>query len=78
MLADRPFNISNDLPGNDLFFGKLSLYRMWRRQGLQIEMTNDGKTLRLANEVLITARGRYAGRFTDGAGLSFMADAPLH
>jgi len=41
-------------------------------------MTNDGKTLRLANEVLITARGRYAGRFTDGAGLSFMADAPLH
>jgi HK97 family phage major capsid protein len=78
MLADRPFKISNDLPGNDLFFGKLSLYRMWRRQGLQIEMTNDGKTLRLANEVLITARGRYAGRFTDGAGLSFMADAPLH
>ncbi|HUY89074.1 MAG TPA: phage major capsid protein [Pirellulales bacterium] len=77
-LADRPFRISNDLAGNDLFFGKLNLYRMWRRQGLQIEMTNDGKTLRLANEVLITARGRYAGRFMDGAGLSFMADAPLH
>ncbi|HVW37838.1 MAG TPA: phage major capsid protein [Pirellulales bacterium] len=77
-LADRPFRISNDLPGNDLFFGKLNLYRMWRRQGLQIEMSNEGRSLRLANEVLITARGRYAGRFTDGAGLSFMADAPLH
>lgn len=41
-------------------------------------MTNDGKTNRLNNELLITARGRYAGQFTNGAGLSVMTNAPVH
>lgn len=77
-LLGRPFKVQNDTPAADLFLGKLDLYRMWRRLGLQIEMTNDGKTNRLNNELLITARGRYAGQFTNGAGLSVMTNAPLH
>lgn len=74
----RDVKISNDLAANNLFFGKLDLYRMWRRLGLQIEMTDDGKTNRLNNELLITARGRYAGQFTDGAGIVVMSNAALH
>ncbi|HUY88802.1 MAG TPA: phage major capsid protein [Pirellulales bacterium] len=74
----RPVAISNDLPQIDMFFGKLSLYRMWRRLGLKIETSVEGKALRLQHEMLITARGRYAGQFVNGAGLSSMTNAPLH
>jgi HK97 family phage major capsid protein len=77
-LCNRPVRISNDLPHTDIFYLKLALYRMWRRMGLQIQTSLEGKTLLLDNEFLIVARGRFAGKLMDGGGCAFMANAPLH
>jgi HK97 family phage major capsid protein len=78
MLTSRPVRIQNDLPANDIFFLKMLLYRMWRRMGMQIEMSTEGRTLMLDNELLIVGRGRYAGKLLDGGGCCFMSNAPLH
>lgn len=78
MLANRPVKINNFMSQTNILFGKLDLYRLWRRQGLQIESSWQGKTLMLNHEVLFTARARYAGVLTNGAGISYMANASVH
>jgi len=30
------------------------------------------------NEIIIVARGRYAGKLMDGGGCAYMSNAPLH
>lgn len=77
-LCNRPVRIQNDLPQSDIFFLKMQLYRMYRRLGLQLQMSTEGRTNILENEMLIVARGRYAGQLVDGGGCAFMSNAPLH
>lgn len=70
-LLGRPYKITNsaDVAGSQLAFFRPDLYRMWRRKGAQFEMTDAGKTLRLANELLITMRSRWAGQIVDPGGV---------
>lgn len=77
-LFNRDVKIQNDISGSDIMLANLSLYRMWRRLGLQVETSTVGKTLMLDNEMLWVGRARFAGQFIDGAGLSLMTTAPLH
>lgn len=65
-LFQWPVLIQPDIPFRTIYFGCLKFYKIWRRLGLQIEMTNEGKTLRLANMLLITMRSRLAGKLTTG------------
>ena len=77
-LGDYQIRVNNSLPQSSVFFGKLDLYKLWRRMGLMIESSWQGKTLMLNHEVLFTARARYAGVLSNGAGIAYMANAPLH
>lgn len=67
MLHSRPFKITNasGVAGSQLAFGRLDKYRMWRRKGMTFETSAEGKTLMLANELLITMRSRWAGQVVD-------------
>jgi HK97 family phage major capsid protein len=77
-LTDHRVGVQNDIPQNDIFLCRMDLYRMYRRMGMVIEMSTQGKTLMQANELLITGRSRYAGQLVNGAGCAFMSNAPLH
>lgn len=64
-LLDWPFRVQNDIPNARHAFGCLRKYRMYRRQGLTIEWTKEGRTLGLANEALLLVRGRFGGKVVD-------------
>ena len=78
MLASHPFKIENDVGGSDLAFVNLSKYRMWRRKGMEIQVSDEGKTLMLANELLIVARSRWGGQLIDPNAMVEMTNASLH
>ena len=78
MLASHPFKIENDVPGSDLAFVNMSKYRMWRRKGMEIQVNDEGKTLMLANELLIVARSRWGGQLVDPNAMVEMTNAALH
>lgn len=48
------------------FFANLARYRMYRRLGMSMGVTTEGRELKLRNKMLITARARYGGRLEDG------------
>ncbi|HVA46473.1 MAG TPA: phage major capsid protein [Pirellulales bacterium] len=78
MLASHPFKIENDVAGSDLAFVNMSKYRMWRRKGMEIQVSDEGKTLMLANELLIVARSRWGGQLVDPNAMVEMTNASLH
>ena len=78
MLASHPFKIENDVAGNDLAFVNMSKYRMWRRKGMEIQVSDEGKTLMLANELLVVARSRWGGQLVDPNAMVEMTNASLH
>jgi HK97 family phage major capsid protein len=78
MLASHPFKIENDIAGNDLAFVNMSKYRLWRRKGMEIQVSDEGKTLMLANELLIVARSRWGGQLVDPNAMVEMTNAALH
>jgi HK97 family phage major capsid protein len=65
MLLNRPFLIQNDLASTFVAFLRMDKYRMWRRKGVTIETSTEGKTLMVANELLIVCRSRWAGQIMD-------------
>jgi HK97 family phage major capsid protein/HK97 family phage prohead protease len=78
MLASHPFKVENDVPGNELAFVNMSKYRMFRRKGMEIQVSDEGKTLMLANELLIVARSRWGGQLVDPNAMVEMTNASLH
>jgi HK97 family phage major capsid protein/HK97 family phage prohead protease len=78
MPASHPFKVENDVAGSDLAFVNLSKYRMWRRKGMEIQVSDEGKTLMLANELLIVARSRWGGQLIDPSAMVEMTNAALH
>jgi HK97 family phage major capsid protein/HK97 family phage prohead protease len=78
MLASHPFKIENDVAGSDLAFVNMSKYRMWRRKGMEIQVSDEGKTLMLANELMIVARSRWGGQLVDPSAMVEMTNASLH
>lgn len=75
-LANRPVMISADLPATFMSFFRPDLYRMYRRMGLQIQTSMEGKTLMQNNELLIVARGRFAGKMMNGVAAAVCTTTP--
>src|SRR5690606_15324966 len=70
-VLEHPFLINNDLGNAYCGFGALACYRLWRRLGQEVRWTMEGKELALKNLALLTVRGRYAGKVTDGTAFAF-------
>lgn len=67
--------IQNDIPNGSAAFGALAKYRMFRRQGMQLEWVTTGQELARKNLALLIVRARFGGQVVDGDAFSVMADA---
>jgi len=65
-IFDHGFSIVDTMTNLQGFFANLARYRMYRRLGLTMNMTMEGRELTLRNKMLITSRARYGGRLEDG------------
>jgi HK97 family phage major capsid protein len=74
-LLSRPYSIDGSMTNNDIFFGVMPRYRMYRRLGLTMRSSTEGTTLIRRNMLLITARARFGGQVEDGAAFAVMSDA---
>jgi HK97 family phage major capsid protein len=74
-LFEHPYGVGGGLANTQLFFGVMPRYRMYKRLGLQILTTTEGKELTLDNLLLITARARYGGQIEDGSAFAVSTDA---
>lgn len=70
-----PVKIIPDVPNNKIAFVNLAFYRMYRRQGLQVKSTTEGRELTLKNLRLIVVRALWGGRLLQGGAGSIMVDA---
>jgi HK97 family phage major capsid protein len=64
------------LANNEIVFGALQKYRLYRRQGVESRFTSEGQTLALKNSSLLTVRGRFGGRAMDASAFAVMDNAP--
>ncbi|HUY32867.1 MAG TPA: phage major capsid protein [Pirellulales bacterium] len=78
VLNNNPFKIEQDIGGSTTGYGRLDLYRLWRRLGMQLQVTIEGRTLGLLNDALIIARTRWAGQHTDPNAIVLCTSSPLH
>lgn len=65
---------NNNISNRSAAVVALAKYRMYRRMGLEIQFTNEGQTLRRANETLMTYRARFGGRLMDSAAMAKWTD----
>lgn len=75
-VLDWPYRVQNSITDGYIAFACLAAYRLYRRAGAEIRFSDQGQTLMLANEALITVQGRYAGRMTIGAAMAKITDGP--
>jgi HK97 family phage major capsid protein len=64
------------LANNQILFGALQKYRLYRRQGVESRFTSEGQTLTLKNTSLLQIRGRFGGRVLDANAFAVMDNAP--
>jgi HK97 family phage major capsid protein len=74
MIFDHGFSIVDTMANTQGFFANLARYRMYRRLGMSMNMTTEGRELTLRNKMLITARARYGGRLEDGLAAAVTTD----
>jgi HK97 family phage major capsid protein len=72
------YNTAAALASSTLMLARLDKYRLWRRKGATFEISTEGKTLMLANELLLTIRARYAGTMLWPQGLVVGSNFSLH
>lgn len=65
-LFGHPYKIQGNIANTKAFFGVMSYYRMYRRLGLTVKVTTEGRDLVRANEMMISARARFGGQITNG------------
>lgn len=65
-IFNHGFSIVDTMANTQSFFANLARYRMYRRLGMTMNITTEGRELTLRNKMLITARARYGGRLEDG------------
>jgi HK97 family phage major capsid protein len=75
MLLGHPYGIGGGLSNVQLIFGNFARYRMYRRLGITIRTSTEGKELVRGNLMLITARARFGGQIEDGGAFAVMPDA---
>lgn len=66
MILGHKAGINEAMANTQQFFCNLGRYRMYRRMGLTMKVTTEGKTLVRRNNMLITARSRWGGQLEDG------------
>lgn len=69
-----PFKIQTNITNAQAAFVNMAYYRMYRRLGAQVKVTNTGKELTLRNVTLITVRMRYAGQLILGGAAAAITD----
>lgn len=74
-LFQHPYAINSSMGNTKIFFCVMARYRMYRRLGLTMKVTTEGKTLVRGNKMLITARARYGGQLEDGAACALTTTA---
>lgn len=74
-LFGHPYGINASFTNQQIFFGNMARYRMYRRMGLTMNVTTEGKTLVRDNLMLISARARFGGQIEDGNAFAVMTDA---
>lgn len=70
-----PYGINSNLGNTKVFFGNMSRYRMYRRLGMEVRTSTEGKTLMRDNLMLMLARFRFGGQVEDGAAWTVATDA---
>ncbi len=79
-IMGRSFKINEGGMGpnnNQLFYAILARYRMYRRRGLTMRTSTEGRTLIRRNELLITVTARYGGQLERGAVAGATTTAPV-
>ncbi len=76
-LCDWPYRVSPLLQDDTLAFCALSKYRLWRRGGVEMRRTSEGRALLLSNTELLSVRLRVAGRLVDASALAACGNLPL-
>lgn len=72
------YNAAATLPASTLMLARVDKYRLWRRKGFTPEVSTEGKTLMLANELLLTVRSRFAGTMLWPSGIVVGSNFSLH
>jgi hypothetical protein len=75
MLFAHPYGIGEFFTNAQIIFANFARYRMYRRVGLTVRQTTEGRTLVRNNLMLITARARYGGQLEDANAAGVMTDA---
>lgn len=63
---DHGYSIVDSMANTQSFFANLARYRMYRRMGMMLNITTEGRELTLNNKMLMVVRARYGGRLEDG------------
>lgn len=75
MLLNHPYALNEQLTNRQQGFVNWARYRMYRRLGLTIKVTTEGKELVRNNLMLMTARARFGGQLEDGGAAAICTDA---
>jgi HK97 family phage major capsid protein len=73
---ERPYKINESLGNTKIFYAILGRYRMYRRRGLTMRTSTEGKTLIRKNAMLISCTARYGGQLERGAVAAVTSTAP--
>lgn len=74
MLLGRPFAIEQNTANTKAFFANLKRYRLYRRLGLTVRTSTEGKETIRKNQLLMVVRARYGGQLEDGGAAAVMTD----
>ncbi len=72
----RPFKINEGLTNAQVFFAVLNQYRMYRRKGLTVRSSTEGRTLIRSNMLLISVTTRWGGQLERAAVAGVVTTAP--
>lgn len=75
MTLGHPHKINEQIPNGKVGFFNARRYRLYRRQGTTMSITDQGKDLTLRNVRLISLRARFGGHLEDGDACAIMTDA---
>ncbi len=76
-LIEYPVRIEQTgLDNNQILFGALKQYRLYRRHGVESRFTREGQTLTLKNTSLLYVRARFGGRVMDANAFALIDGAP--
>lgn len=73
-LLNRPYRISANMTNSQAFFGAMKKFRMYRRLGVSMEWSTQGKELMRNNLALLAVRMRVGGQVVDGSGFAVCTD----